>query len=229
MKKVIAALLLAGLATPAIAELNNFRFGMILSDYEPGEAFGNYETSDWVSEYQMWSEWIGDADKHDFNYAQVDLETNGNVKVFNTDFRLCLQLSDKKGTAQIGKHECTPWASQGGGWSPYASDSTQHDPDMVRVKIETRSYNGLAIKDFRIGIRLTDKYMNDRHAGHVKYTPYMSQGGGKSSWASDDNEWDPNSIKLFLDIGEPVPTSGGDGGDLDPCDDLILCDGNFLF
>jgi hypothetical protein len=54
------------------------------------------------------------------------------------DCRVCVQISDRGCVSQFGSVQCTPWASENGGWSDWATDTNAYDPDCVRVKLECR-------------------------------------------------------------------------------------------
>jgi hypothetical protein len=54
------------------------------------------------------------------------------------DCRVCVQISDRSCTSQIGELKCTPYASENGGFSDWATDANRYDPDCVRVKLECR-------------------------------------------------------------------------------------------
>ena len=54
------------------------------------------------------------------------------------DFRVGVQVFDYAGREMSNNIEYTAWASEGGGWSEYAVDQDQFDPDGFKVKLEVR-------------------------------------------------------------------------------------------
>ena len=102
--------------------------------------------------------------------------------------------------AQLGDKVCTPWASDSGGWSAVATDADGVDADAYRITVETRPLtDGSMTRDFRVGMRGLDEG-GAAEAGHTRYSPWASQGGGWSSWASDDDERDPDGFALLLEL-----------------------------
>ena len=110
--------------------------------------------------------------------------------------RIGIQLSDDGCSSQFGSTKYTPWASNGGGWSDWASDSNNYDPDCIKLKLEPETFYSQG-KDFRICVQLSDKSPGS-HSGATKCTPWASDGGGWSDWASDDNREDPDYIRVQL-------------------------------
>jgi len=110
--------------------------------------------------------------------------------------RIGIQLSDDGCSSQFGSTKYTPWASNGGGWSDWASDSNNYDPDCIKLKLEPETFYSQG-KDFRICVQLSDKSPGS-HSGATKCTPWASDGGGWSDWATDDNREDPDYIRVQL-------------------------------
>ena len=128
--------------------------------------------------------------------------TRTSKNLSNLDFRIAIQLADGGNSGNnSGLVRYTPWASQGGGWSSWATDSNARDFDAVRFKIETREYPGLTVEDVRFGIQLTDGGTSTpSKTGIAKYTPWLTQGGGSSGYAGDSNFYDPDAIRVKLEV-----------------------------
>lgn len=180
----------------------DIKLNFYLGDRGLGNNVGAIETTGWIADKQnQWSEWGGDNNFEDPDWIILQLVTRTNKNLKNLDFRIAIQLSDRGNSGNnSGAVRYTPWASQGGGWSNWATDSNWKDFDAVRFKIETRPYNGLIVEDVRFGIQVTDKGTNTNYSGAAKYTPWLSQGGGSTDYAGDSNFYDPDAIRVKLDI-----------------------------
>ena len=113
------------------------------------------------------------------------------------------QVADQGGTSGFGPKQYTPWASEvtdgNGGWSEVALDADAYDPDAVRIKLQTRDWpSPRTLKDIRIGIQLYD--FAGTQAGPIVYTPWATEGGGWSPWALDLDGYDPDGVKLKLEV-----------------------------
>lgn len=133
----------------------------------------------------------------------------------DTDIRFCIQLtdgaSDYTGNAWYeGAHQCTPWASEDGGWSEFAGDKDQRDFEAVRVKIETRTVVGLVITDVMTGAWLSDNGCNNQgKAGDPVYTNWLSWNTDDNwtPWGSD-NDWNkPDAIAIFMGVNTNYGTT----------------------
>ncbi|WP_254076938.1 hypothetical protein [Streptomyces pacificus] len=111
-------------------------------------------------------------------------------------FRLGIQLADDGGASQFGQEQFTNNVKFGNSVSAWAGDANKFDPDAVRLNLETNPGDPLIGRDFRIGAQAMDK---GSHLGPVQYTPWASAGGGQSDFVTDDNGWDPDEYRLFLD------------------------------
>ena len=144
------------------------------------------------------------------------------VSDYNQDFQFCIQIADQ-GIA--GNARCTPWASDGGGWSDTAcddivagsNDQSCFQPDQSRVGIKTRLLpSNKAITDVQAGLQLA----SDRCVtwGSARYTPWATAGGGWSGGAHvevlDDPgrfAWNVGCARIYLGsqfetIVSPTPT-----------------------
>ena len=190
----------------------NFRAGLQLSDNNLSQV-GNVEYTDYLdTNSQNISEWAMDSNQTDPDAAKIYLEVEQIDTLTGLDFRVGIAASDNAATNQFGAVQFTPWASEGGSWSGWASDANGYDPDAYRLFIETRPWNSPKIlKDFRLGIQLSDN--NNSGTGLASYTPWALSGGGTSSWATDSNAYDPDSIRIDLGIRfEANGSQGGTGG-----------------
>lgn len=146
------------------------------------------------------SAWAVDTNGYDPDSVRVHLEAETADVRAGLDVRVCMEASDDNATSQFGAKKCTPWSSESGGWSAVATDANGYDPDAYRISIETRALVvGTMTRDFRIGVRGFDDG-GSAHAGQARYSPWASQGGGWSGWASDDNSYDPDGFALHLDV-----------------------------
>lgn len=150
----------------------------------------------------LWTPWAGDGNFYDPDWIRIwiNKQSGLNYKLVDLDFRIAIQLADDHATGGWGAVRYTPWASQGGGWSSWATDSNAYDFDAVRMRIETRYKPNFFIKDFRLGIQLTDRGTHSGHRGSVKFTSWFSQGGGQSDCAGDSNYYDPDAVKIKLEV-----------------------------
>ncbi|MFE3329187.1 hypothetical protein [Streptomyces sp. NPDC059176] len=111
-------------------------------------------------------------------------------------FRVGIQLADDGGSSQFGLEQFTNNVKFGNSSSNWAGDANKFDPDAVRLNLETNPGDPLVGRDFRIGAQAMDK---GSHYGPIQYTPWASAGGGESALVTDDNGWDPDQYRLFLD------------------------------
>ncbi|CAM1344610.1 MAC/perforin domain-containing protein [Tenacibaculum amylolyticum] len=187
------------IATPCDNYVNTIGIGLQLGDRgkcnNPG---GRYNTS--IT--NRWTSWAGDGNFYDPDWIRIWINKRSglNYKLVDLDFRIAIQLADDRATGGWGHVRYTPWASQGGGWSSWATDSNAYDFDAVRMRIETRYKPNFFIKDFRLGIQLTDHGTHSGHRGSVKFTSWFSQGGGQSDCAGDSNYYDPDAVKIKLEV-----------------------------
>ncbi|WP_028974142.1 hypothetical protein [Spirochaeta cellobiosiphila] len=119
----------------------DFRIGFQCSDDKGGSQYGDIFYTQWASEAinnSEWSDWGGDSNLVGFDGIRARIETRIIEEFKCSDVRLLVQLADDKGTSQYGDIGYTNWATQGGGWSAWVSDSNRYDPDTVRVKLEVK-------------------------------------------------------------------------------------------
>lgn len=156
--------------------------------------------------------WATDTNGYDPDCMNLDLQPA--TTELKSDFRMCIQFADSvalyadgsiRTLSQVGTMQCTPWASEGGGWSKAATDSNGYDWDAAQVAIETRPLPAgkVAVSDYRIGGRLCDKACTSQF-GTTQYTPWASAGGGKSAWFSDGNWYDSDGGQLILEVAEAL-------------------------
>lgn len=180
-----------------------FLLGFQLADDEGEGGFGETRWTPAAapgSSTVWFSEWAADSNAYDPDAGRVFLDAPG-TELRDTDFRLLYRVADH-GSSDVGGVQQTPWASEGG-MGPlvgaYAVDSNAYDFDSVKLGIETRRAQGLVIRDFRIGVQFADGGGSSQQ-GTPRFTPWASQGGGASPWAMDANGYDPDGVRLVLDI-----------------------------
>lgn len=204
------ATLLAGVVYAASAK--DMRFFLQANDGGCTSQLGYSQHTDFVNKTTGlgFARWVTDANGYDPDCYRVNLEvaTPAPAADLNKDFRACLQFADyvtldAKGQITsldgAGTQRCTPWASEGGGVSVWATDSNKYDPDGAALEIETKALPaGTTLNDIRLGIQMSDSACT-KQVGTVQYTPWASQGGGWSSFATDSNAYDPDCGRIYLD------------------------------
>ncbi|CAM5579125.1 hypothetical protein GCM10010329_76560 [Streptomyces spiroverticillatus] len=111
-----------------------------------------------------------------------------------SNFQVGIQLVDRGGIAEQGPVGRTPFLSDGGGTSPFTSDANFFDPDGARLLLAS---TGLPVNlDFRIGGQAFDR---PNRVGLVVYTPWASDGGGRTPLITDDNRFDPDAFRVILE------------------------------
>ena len=172
------------------AGVKDFRFYLQANDGGCSGQLGTSRHTDFLKIVGLgFAPWATDANGYDFDCLRVNLNaaTLAPIPVITKDFRACIQMADNisldsagnvKGLGQAGAMSCTPWASEGGGTSAWATDSNKYDPDAGTLMLETRDFPAgkPTAEDTRIGIQLSDKACSSQ-AGTVEFTPWLSQGG----------------------------------------------------
>ncbi|GLZ37968.1 hypothetical protein [Actinokineospora sp. NBRC 105648] len=195
----VAAATLTAVAVPAAsaqaATLPNFRVGLQVAD---GGGFGGAGVEKFTTYAKFGgstSDWATDSDYYDPDAVLVDLAAAPSGVLGAVDFRIGVQARESDG--HLGPAEFTPWASQGGGTSPLATDDDGYDPDGYRVIVETRAWTApFTPDDFRLSVEAVDGGI----AGVPAFTPWASQGGGKSQYAIDSDGYDPDGIRVGLEV-----------------------------
>lgn len=173
-------------------------------------------SSDDFSDEDNLSEWATDDDGFDFDCVRLFLAgaPQRRIKkqiVKRNDFRLCAQTAGK--TGKEGREACTPWASEragadalgrwipdGGGWSDWTRTQDHDNPRRMRIRLQKRPIQrtpGIVIEDVRIGIQASDNGCFD--IGGPKFTPWLSEGGGWTQWATDENAFSPDCVRIALE------------------------------
>lgn len=179
----------------------NFNVGLQVTDGGGTSGDGEKRYSSWANNPgSIRSEWAFDSDQYDPDAVKAILNVEQANTLTNLDFRIGVQAIDFAGTGQEGTQQYTPWASQGGGWSGFATDSDLYDPDGYRIWIETQPWATTAsIKDLRLGIQLYD-FAGSEAGNTINFTPWASQGGGESNWTTDRDQFDPDGLKIKLEV-----------------------------
>lgn len=151
-----------------------------------------------------WSPWAGDSDNYDPDCMNIKAASSIPV---DTDIRIALQARDINTPCGFfwlfkcgdggGQTVYTPWASAGSAaWSTsWVSDADQWDPDQWRIKVETRSWYGHTISNFKFGLQLANEVSNNApgcsNAGPIVYSA-SSTASAFSSWANDGGSAAPS-------------------------------------
>eukprot|EP01083_Nonionella_stella_P137303 417768_1 len=108
-------------------------------------------------------------------------------QIEDKDIRFCIAVidhlthdGDQTGD-QTSDTVCTAWASEGGGWAEWVSDTNCYDFDGLRVSIEETSLPGLRIIDAKVGIQLGDGVLpppecdedKSEHKGDEAFSPWL--------------------------------------------------------
>ncbi len=189
----------------------NFRAGLQLSDNGSASQLGDVLYTDYV-DVQSYSEsgWAMDSNNYDPDAARIYLEVEQIDDLTGLDFRLGIVASDDGATSQRGIEQFTKWASEGSSWSGWASDANGYDPDAYQLILETRSWNSpKVLEDVRLGIQLSDN--NNSDTGATQFTPWATDGGGRSDWAGDSNYFDFDSMQIYLGVAFENNSSSGGG------------------
>lgn len=176
--------------------------GLQLCDNDKGKDTGltQYTTS------TGWTSWTKDSNGYDPDGLRLglfdsDLNPLTAEQLKGIDFRFAIQLSDGLigDTSKYGDIQYTPWASEGGGWSSWASDTNAYDFDAIRIKVETRQNPEFIPSSIFIGFQLTDGDNKKSSRG-----PEIFTNSGWSDWAGDGNFYDPDMVRIFAGaITEP--------------------------
>lgn len=202
-------------------ELNgqaDFRLSIQLSDDACKSQVGTARTAGFLSQGigSALSSWATDTSKYDPDCARLRVEyQSGNAAATkDKDFRVCVQLSDYASTRDgqtvtggVGLERCTPYVSEGGGWSSWARDSNSYDFDAARIRIQEREtqLQGIEVDDVRFAIQLSDDGCS-KGFGPVKTTPWFSAmvldpfQEHWTDWAHDSNKYDPDCMRIRMDV-----------------------------
>lgn len=186
--------------------LPDFKVCIQLSDQATsGGDAGEERCTRWASDLSAKSDWAYDGNKYDPDAIRVKVEANTaepELLLRDKDLRLGIRLTDNNGQ-EDGPIQYTPWASEGGGWSPYALDANGYDFDGVQVWIETRDHLGMRIKDLQVGVQVADGG-GATNEGNPRYSKWLKDGGGWSERATDSDGYDPDAIKISLEARVPI-------------------------
>jgi hypothetical protein len=117
----------------------DFRLEIQAADGGAATGLGPKQFTPWASEGGGWSGFVTDADAFDPDAFRIKVQTRPWTSTRTIrDLRLAIQLFDNKGKELGNIVSYTPWASEGGGWSDYALDRDQFDPDGIKIKTEIR-------------------------------------------------------------------------------------------
>eukprot|EP01084_Bolivina_argentea_P253470 425757_1 len=196
--------------------INDFQIGIQLCDGNAGENVGPVHYTPWFRNHGGSSPWASDNDYMNPDGIRIGLFGRYNTaigekefSITDTDICFCIQLTDNAkhefGNYRYeGTTKCTPWASEGGGWSEFAGDINYKNFDAVSVKLETRYLSGLLITDIQTGVRVTDDGSNPENMGYNEYTDYLigsqSSTSTWSGWAGDNDFYNPDAIRIFLGV-----------------------------
>lgn len=178
----------------------NFSVGIRLADHGTKQKGAWYYTKA-INEGNNWTNWAFDGDKRDPDAVQVHLRLEDGVYA-RYDASIHVQLTDN-GTAEKNRGPVlvSRWASEEPTLDDveFAFDRDRHDPDGVRVRLYRKEWPPIERTwvDVRIGVQLVDA--GGAAKGQPMYTPWSSNGGGKSSWATDPDAYDFDGVAIWLE------------------------------
>lgn len=173
----------------------NFRVGIQLADSKGTTEHGDQQFTNLVSYPNSESPWASDANFYDPDAMAIILDMPPGSQLVRLDFRIGAQANDRG--VEEGPVKFTRWASEGGGMTDLVTDNNGHDPDAYRLFIESRPWpNGRRMNDFRLTLEAVD----DGKPGKRVSTPPASQGGGRSAWGIDLNGYDPDGIRIGIEV-----------------------------
>jgi hypothetical protein len=195
----VSAALVVAPASAAHADVPDFQIGIQLFDNRgrSGAGVEQFTRPAGTTEVVNDSPWAGDDNNFDPDGARINLLILPDTVLSGLDFRVGAQARDLS-EPEDGRIRFSPWASEGRGDTGVVTDMNGNDPDQYRLFIETRPLpDGAApITDFRLYIVATDTFEPD---GRTQFTPFASEGGGRSRIALDLNGFDPDGFRIGLD------------------------------
>jgi hypothetical protein len=154
------------------------------------------------ADLNVWTPYAGDQDRYDPDYIRIWI---GNTPIpADTDIRIGIQALDDPSCWVVahcsdggGRAKYTSWASEGGGWSDWATDVDGWDPDLYRMIIETRPLAGKSVTGFNLEAQESN-----------------SQPSGNNVWGLPNNSWDTAGCGYYYyPAGSDVtPLSSAGGG-----------------
>lgn len=103
-----------------------------------GQDNGLAQPTPWASEGGGWSLYAIDGNGYDFDGLRVKIETRPDPSLRVKDLQVGVQLRDEAGWDE-GSPCFSKWlVLEGGGWSNWATDRLEGDPDAVRVCLNVR-------------------------------------------------------------------------------------------
>lgn len=181
--------------------VKNFSLGISCCD-KNYQNEGQQGWTNFVSAGKSDTGWISDSDHYDPDYYKLSFSKSAMTLQPDIDFRIGVQMCDKD-YSQQGPIRYTGWASEGGGWSAYASDSDNYDPDYIKILIDTRNKPGFLVSDVRFGIQVSDGRTSHSDPGPMVYTPWVNESPatiGDTGWVSDGDKYDPDSVRIYLGV-----------------------------
>lgn len=185
----------------AYGNIQDFRLGISCSDGSPGNQEGITGWTNYLSTGRSDTGWVSDSNLYDPDYYKLSFVQGSNILKLDQDFRIGIQMCDNKAGQNVGEIQYTPWASEGGGWSAFAGDSNNYDPDYVKVIVETRTLSGYKASNVRFALQLCDGGRDGNNSGVALYTPWVNDiNTGNTGWVADSNGYDPDAIRIRLNV-----------------------------
>ncbi len=156
-----------------------------LSDHSCGSNAGSAAIATASGTASDWSGYAIDSNGHDADCAKVNL--SGITEA--TDFRVGIQLTDGSSgcsSSEAGSQMFSPWASTGGGFTGWATDSNAFDPNCTQVYLETRpAPAGASIQNPSVEIQASDQACSAQLGSSLA-----------GQWVADSNTFDFDCLRL---------------------------------
>lgn len=176
---------------------------------------GRYDSNS--DQYSVPNSWSANINAYGFSNAgnncfRLKIENTGSQKIpEGKDVRFAVQTWDMGlwGGSSAGTPRYTNWATDGGGWSSWATQGYS-SIDGIKVRVQTRDmpsgFDNKSVDDIRLSVQVSDS--SCRAHGPARSTPWNN---GWSSWATDSDSHDPDCIRIKMEstlvsTNPPEPT-----------------------
>jgi len=174
-----------------------------------GSNNGRIKYTKYLLEGGGWSKWSGKSSNFwkafRVGIFTKDGEAEKLVRIQGVDFRFWIEV-DKDSNHQSTWSRHTGWASEGGGWSAWASPSGNgHDIRWIRVRLEVRALpsvlSGLVITNLKIGAwaSTAPNSPGDRD-GTQRFTSWLTgTSGGWTGFATGTGRQGLEHVKIYVE------------------------------
>jgi len=212
MMLVFAVMAYGALGSP----INDFRLGVQYCKSTSscgGSNNGGTKYTPFLANGGGWSGWSGRQSKF-WKAFRVGIFTRGGgsapVSIRGVDFRFVIEVDDNSNHGSGKWSKRTRWASEGGGWSGWASPSGNHrDIRWMRVRLEVRDSPCLEVTNLKIGAWASSAPYNPLdYDGAQRFTGWLhGAGGGWTGKATGSGSQGLEHANIFMDV-QSVSTKG---------------------